>query len=291
MSTLALDDYSFDSMHQPFLEIVDIIKFDLTAIGIDCLREKLVEIEPYNVRLLAEKVETEAEAEQCLEMGFDLFQGYYFSRPKIVTGKKISSNQIAVVELANKMHQANADIPSLTELISHDVALSYKLLRYVNSAMYGFKRQITSIGEAVFVLGLDTLVRLVHVIMAGSFDEGKSHVLEDALVRGLMCEAMAVEEGREADKGTYFMVGLFSRLDALLGIPLEEALRELPLAEDARAALLNGSGELGKVLAAVVDYCEGNIKDLSGGTIQSKRLMGFYLDVVPEARQYLQVNI
>ena len=143
--TLALDDYIFEPEHEPFLKIVDIIKLDVADIGIDSLREKIAQLKPYNVKLLAEKVETQHEVEQCLGMGFDLFQGYYFSRPKLVSGKKISPNQVAVVELAAKLRQKNIDVDSLFGPISRDVTLSYKLLRYVNSAMYSFEREITSI--------------------------------------------------------------------------------------------------------------------------------------------------
>jgi len=289
--TLALDDYVFDPMHEPFLKIVDIIKLDVLDIGIEQLGAKVAQLKKYNVKLLAEKVETESEAEQCLAMGFDLFQGYYFSYPKIVSGKKISGNQIAIVELANKLHQSNVEVSKLTELISHDVALSYKLLRYVNSAMYSFEREITSIDETVFILGLDTLVRLVHVVMAGNFSEDNGHILESALVRALMCEALAVELGKKPEKGTYFMMGLFSRLDALLGVPLHSALEELPIGDDVRQALLDGSGELGKVLNMVVDYCEGSFTDEAlAMPVDSKRLMEFYLDVVPIAREYVQFS-
>ena len=189
------------------------------------------------------------------------------------------------------MHQANIEVSKLTELISHDVALSYKLLRYVNSAMYSFEREITSIDETVFILGLDTLVRLVHVVMAGSFSEDNGHILESALVRALMCAALAVELGKKSEKGTYFMMGLFSRLDALLGIPLHSALEELPIGDDVKRALLDGYGELGKVLNMVIDYCEGSLTDVALiESVDSKRLMEFYLDVVPLARQYVQFS-
>jgi EAL and modified HD-GYP domain-containing signal transduction protein len=289
--TLALDDYIFDPVHEPFLKIVDIIKLDVADIGIEQLSTKIAQLKQYNVKLLAEKVETESEAEQCLAMGFDLFQGYYFSYPKIVSGRKISGSQIAIVELANKLHQPNVEVSKLTELISHDVALSYKLLRYVNSAMYSFEREITSIDETVFILGLDTLVRLVHVVMAGSFSEDSGHILESALVRALMCEALAVELGKKTEKATYFMVGLFSRLDALLGIPLHGALEELPISEEVKQALLDGSGELGNVLNMVIDYCEGSLTDdVLTTPVDSKRLMEFYLDVVPLAREYVQFS-
>ncbi|PCJ35573.1 MAG: hypothetical protein COA75_10485 [Cellvibrionales bacterium] len=286
--TLALDDYIFDPTHEPFLNIVDIIKLDVADIGIDQLSEKISQLKQYNAKLLAEKVETEREARECLAMGFDLFQGYYFAHPKIVSGRKISGNQIATVELANKLHQPNVEVSKLTELISHDVALSYKLLRYVNSAMYGFEREITSIDETVFILGLDTLVRLVHVVMAGSFSEDNAHILESALVRALMCESLALDLGKKSDRGTYFMMGLFSHLDALLGVPLDEALAELPIGDDVKQALLEGTGELGDVLSMVIDYCEGNLADIA--TLDSARLMKFYLDVVPMARQYVQLS-
>jgi EAL and modified HD-GYP domain-containing signal transduction protein len=288
--TLALDDYNFDPWHQPYLKIVDIIKIDVADIGIDQLSQKMTQLKKFNVKLLAEKVETEDEVERCLAMGFDLFQGYYFSYPKIVTGRKINSHQIAIVELATKFNQPNVSIKELTELVSHDVALSYKLLRYVNSAMYGFSGEITSIDETVFILGLDTLMRLVYVVMAGRLSENNTDILESALVRALMCEALAIELGKKSEKGAYFMTGLFSRLDALLGISLEDALEELPIDEDIKQALLEGSGELGNALRMTVNYCEGDISELSTTDVASKRLMDFYLHVVPMARQYVEFS-
>ena len=141
--TLALDDYNFDPWHEPYLNVVDIIKLDVADIGVDRLSHKMTQLKQYNVKLLAEKVETEKEAQQCLAMGFDLFQGYYFSYPKIVTGRKISGNQIAIVELANKFHQPNVSVEELTELVSHDVALSYKLLRYVISPAKPYIAELT----------------------------------------------------------------------------------------------------------------------------------------------------
>ncbi|OUS05203.1 hypothetical protein A9Q90_06865 [Gammaproteobacteria bacterium 54_18_T64] len=288
--TLALDDYIFDPLHEPFLKIVDIIKLDVADIGIEQVRKKISRLKRYDVKLLAEKVETQHEVEQCMAMGFDFFQGYYFSRPKIISGKKISANQIAVVELAAQLREKDVDVDSLFDTISRDVTLSYKILRYVNSAMYSFEREITSINEALTILGLDTLARLVHVVMAGSFSQDNGDVLESALVRALMCEALAPELCQKQERGTYFMVGLFSRLDALLGIPLADALKELPLGDTVKLALLDGSGELGEVLTTVVDYCEGRITNLSAASVDLKRLMDSYLEVVPVARQYIELT-
>ncbi|OUS13711.1 hypothetical protein A9Q89_01695 [Gammaproteobacteria bacterium 53_120_T64] len=288
--TLALDDYVFAPEHEPFLKIVDIIKIDVADIGLETLGHRIAELQQYDARLLAEKVETKREVEQCLAMGFELFQGYYFSRPKVVSGKKMSANHIALVELAAKLSNKNVDVDSLFDTISRDVSLSYKLLRYVNSAMYSFKREITSIDEALTILGLNTLTRLVQVVMAGSFRQDNGDILESALVRALMCEALALELYPRSERGTYFMVGLFSRLDALLGMPLADALAELPLGDAVKYALLDGSGELGEVLTTVVDYCEGRIANLTAVPVAPKRLMDLYLEVVPMARQYIEFS-
>jgi len=166
--TLALDDYVFQQHLEPFLEIADIIKVDIAACGLEGLSERVAQLRAYDVELLAEKVETAAEMQTCRDLGFNYFQGYHLSRPKVVSGRELVGNQSATVKFLSNLHRTDVTTDELAALIQQDVAISYKLLRYLNSAMYGLNREIESIRDAIVMLGVDALVKLVNLVAVGS---------------------------------------------------------------------------------------------------------------------------
>lgn len=286
--TLALDDYIFDEHLEPFLNIADIIKLDVMALGIEKLEEKIVELRPYNRKLLAEKVETEAEFLLCQRLGFDYFQGYYFCRPQIITGRKLEGNQLALLELMQKLAQPDISVEELSGLVELDIALSYRLLRYVNSALYGFQREISSIREAVVMLGLDALIRLVNMIVVSGFGNDRQDICLATLQRGRMCEEIAIRMGRAKDAPTYFMAGIFSNLDALLGIPLKELVEQLPLSMDVKLALTTHQGELGELLHAVTLYEQGDYLGMQTSGADLQMIVDCYLVAVRWADQAMQ---
>lgn len=162
--TLALDDYAFEEHLEPFLEIADIIKVDISASGLENLSEQVAQLRAYDVELLAEKIETEAEVQTCRDLGFRYFQGYYFSRPEVVSGRNVATDQLATVQWLSELNYADVTADQLADLIQQDDAISDKLLRYLNSAMYSFNREIESVRDAFVVLGLEALVKLVKLV-------------------------------------------------------------------------------------------------------------------------------
>ena len=278
--TLALDDYVFEQHLEPFLEIADIIKIDIMASGMDGMAERVVELQAYNVELLAEKVETAEEAQVCRDLGFKYFQGYYFSRPKIVSGKKITGNQLATMQLMSELNRADVTTEELAALIQQDIAISYKLLRYVNSAMYSFNREIESIRDAIVVLGMKALVKLVNMVAIGSMGEINDEAYRTAMFRARMCEAMAQEAGHKTDAPTYFLVGLFSNLDALLGVPMPDVLDMLPLADEIKQALLDHTGGYGETLATVIAYEQDDFDNLDSGELDPQQIVDCYIKAI-----------
>lgn len=275
--TLALDDYVFDEHLTPFLELADIIKVDVMAAGVAVLEQKSTDLGRYQVRLLAEKVETREEVELCRRLGFELYQGYYYCKPQVVTGRKIEGNQLALLEVMQKLTNPKVTVEELAELIQRDVALSYKLLRYVNSAMYAFSRVISSVREAVVILGLNTLIKVVNMILIGGLGQNNQELYRATVLRGRMCEELAIRLGRKEESATYFMAGLFSNLDALLGIPMAELIEQLPLSETVKQALAEGRGELGEVLQLVIGYERGADHLLRGEALPAREIVDCYL--------------
>ena len=277
---LALDDYVFEPHMEPFLALADIIKLDIMQLGLDGLAEKVEKLRPHNVRLLAEKVETAEEVGACRQLGFDYFQGYYFSRPKIVSGRQITGNQIAVMQMLTLLNDPNVDTDELSELVQQDIAVSYKLLRYMNSAMYSFSREIESIREAIVMLGQSALVKLVNMVAIGNMEDINNEAYRTAMFRARMCETIALELGHKQDVSSFFLVGLFSNLDALLGVSMDSVLKMLPLADDIRLALTEQRGRYGETLACVLAYEGANIAELQNPIIDNQLIVDCYIKAI-----------
>ncbi len=278
--TLALDDYVFEEHLEPFLELADIIKIDIMASGVDTLADRVSELARYKVELLAEKVETEDEVRICRELGFAYFQGYYFAKPKVVSGKKITGNQLATMQLVSELNRADVTVDELTDLTQQDIAISYKLLRYVNSAMYSFNREIDSIRDAIVVLGMNTLVKLVNMVAIGSMGGVNGDDYRSAMFRARMCERLAIATGKKDESASYFLVGLFSSLDRLLGVPMEEVLVMLPLADDIKMAISDHSGRYGEILAAVLAYELDDFDNLADSSLDPQQVIDCYVEAI-----------
>ena len=235
------------------LAIADILRIDVRAVAKENLRGHAASLRREGLKLLASKVETYEEFEFCRELGFELYQGFFLSRPRIVQGKALQHRQLGVLELLSKLHDPTVTIDEIETLLQKDVSASYKLLRYVNSVALGTSRKIDSIRRAIVLVGLQSVRTLVTLIAMGGIP-GKPHALMiTAMVRARMCEELGAALKAEEPR-TYFVVGLFSVLDALLDCPMQEVLGSLPLSEEVNAALLDYQGLLGRALSTVLAY-------------------------------------
>jgi EAL and modified HD-GYP domain-containing signal transduction protein len=276
---IALDDFVFQENSIALLPISNFVKVDLRNISQSSLDERLYSLRRFNVRLLAEKVETYEEFEFCRQRGFDYFQGHFFARPNIMAQRKVPMNRVAIFRLLAKLCDPNVGPSEVVSIIGEDLALSYKLLRYINSAWMSLPRKIDSITHAVRLIGTERIRTLANLIMLSGMDEKPSELMTMSMIRAKMCESVALALDRR-DKEVCFTVGLLSILDAFLDCTMEEALAMLPLSDHIRAALLTQEGEPGTILKGVLLYEKGDWAALDSTGIRAEILRDAYLQSV-----------
>jgi EAL and modified HD-GYP domain-containing signal transduction protein len=276
--TIALDDFVCHDSKRPMVELADIIKIDVMELQGNLLAEQVKKLRPMGVKLLAEKVETPEEFEYCKALGFDYFQGYFFCKPNIVKGDHTPTSRMAIMQLLTRVQDPDLDISELQNLISRDVSLSYRILRYINSAHFSLGKKIESMQQAINLLGLNTIKTWVTILAMSSIDDKPYELILTALIRARMCETLASKLTLTPEHA--FTVGLFSALDAFLDKPLDKILATLPLADDLHIALLRHHGELGKLLGLVLNYERGEWQEIPDLQFDIKTLRTNYLDAL-----------
>ncbi|QEP43953.1 HDOD domain-containing protein [Ectothiorhodospiraceae bacterium BW-2] len=255
--TLALDDFIYRPEFDPFLELAHIVKLEVMNLSKTELAARIAPLKKFKVKLLAEKVETQQEYQDCLELGFSMFQGYFLCKPQLVEGRRLAPNKMVLLNLMSKVQNPDIEMGQLEELIVQDVSLSYRLLKLINSANFGLRHEIESIAMALSLLGLKAVRNWVSLIMLSHVDDKPPELLKIAIFRARLCEQIGklVIPNQIAQ---CFTVGLFSLLEAMMDQPLKELLQELPLANDIKLALLDPRVNLqGNILQLVVLYESG----------------------------------
>jgi EAL and modified HD-GYP domain-containing signal transduction protein len=276
---IALDDFVFDQKSFAFLPLCDFVKVDLRQIDRSTMERELPALRQRNLKLLAEKVESYEEYEFCKSLGFEYFQGYFFCQPNMLAKKKIPVNRVAVFQLLARLQDPNVAPSDLISIISNDLSLSYKLMRYINSAYFALPKKIESLHHAVRLVGTDRIRMLADLIMLASLGDKPSELTVTALVRARMCESIASMLGFK-NKEAFFTVGLFSCLDAFLDCDMAEALQSLPLSDEMKNALLHRSGLMGKVLSCVLFYENARWERLDVLRLDREKLRAAYLDSI-----------
>src|SRR3954447_12553956 len=253
--TFALDDFWWSAEREPALAYADIVKIDVlnrddadVAADVELLR-------PYNVTLLAEKVETREDFDRCASLGFKLFQGYFFCKPETMSARGVAPNRAALLQLVAALQDPEIAFPELERLISYDVALSYRLLRYINSAFFGLRREVDSIGRALALLGLENVKRWSTLTIFAGIDEKPREVIVTGLTRARFCELAGPKHFDLKQPDPLFTLGLFSVIDALMAAPVAEVLPKIPFPPVMPDALVNGARKKGALPDAAV-RCE-----------------------------------
>jgi EAL and modified HD-GYP domain-containing signal transduction protein len=250
---IALDDFVYHDSWRPLIEIADIIKLDVLNMEVKQVEECVRLLRPFNTRLLAEKIETTEQYTFLKGLDFDYYQGYFLSKPTIVEGKRAPTCKISILQLLAKLMQREPVHSEIESLIAQDVALSYKILRFINASCFSLSRKIESIKEAIVYLGLNNIRRFASMIAMAGFNDQPHEILLTALIRARMCESLA-QAADYSDTETFFTLGLFSTLDIMLAMPMSAVVSELPLGEELEQALLNNGGDLGEALACTKAY-------------------------------------
>ena len=274
----AIDDFKFQEQLMPFLPFCSFIKVDLRAVDRSLLTRELPSMRSLPMKLLAEKVETTDEFEFCLKNGFDYFQGFYFCKPKIISATTMPANRLTVCRLLAKLHQPDVSIKEVESLIGEDPSLSYRILRYINSAAIAMPRKIESIQQAVRMVGLDHIRTLSSLVLLFSMDDKPRELIKTSVVRARMCQLLG--EGPTHDHGSYFTMGLFSTLDAFLNCSMQNALEHLPLSDEIREGLLHGEGPHGRILSAVLAFEQADWEKLDKLGIEAQRVANACFEAV-----------
>ena len=265
---IALDDYIYNPAHKPVVEIADLIKIDLMALSQREVIEHVKVLRQFSAKLLAEKIETMEEFEFCQKLGFDYFQGYFLSKPRIVSSKSLPTNKLAVLNLLAVLQNPNSETEELEEAISFDVSMSYKILKLINSAFFNLTRKIESIHQAIVIIGRNQLRSWASMMALASLDDRPSEVIHIAMIRAKMCELLA-EQAKLGQIEKFFTVGLFSALDILMGREIPELIEPLPLSEEVVDALLQRKGDLGEALDCVLAYEQSDFDNVSFKDLES----------------------
>jgi EAL and modified HD-GYP domain-containing signal transduction protein len=283
---LALDDVGDTEQVAPTLRgVVDIVKLDLKLIPADKLAGIIGYFKRWSVQILAEKIDNPTQAQQCRDLGVDLFQGYYFARPETLKGKRADPSKAALLRLLSQI-LGDSSIQQLEEELKQHPNLTLNLLRVINSAAFGAGRKITSVKQCVVILGRQQLQRWVQLLLyaAGPGQTLGSPLFHTAAVRAMVMERLAAAENAadRAYQDQAFMVGILSLLDVLLSIDMTGVLDELNVADEVRTALLSRGGPVGRLLKlveskeandyAAVEQILSSLKGVTSGTLMEVEL-------------------
>ncbi len=254
--TLALDDFVYHRRFEPFLEIADIVKIDVRLTPLGTLTRTLNLLSRHKVKLLAEKVESLGEFERSKQLGFSYFQGYFFCKPERIGIKELSTAKVTLIRLLAEIAKKSTSIERLRAIISTDVAITYKLMRFMNSAYFYRLQEVKSVEQAVAFLGQKELRRfLMLIIIAELSTEKPDELVTVVLVRAKLCEILGEKCGlTDNDVSNLFVMGLFSLLDAMLDSTMEDVVGRLPLSDTLKAALLHRKNEYAKFLDIAIAF-------------------------------------
>lgn len=279
--TLALDDYIHQPVWRHFYPFIDIIKIDFLNCEVDTIHSIIEEIKPYpHIKLLAEKVETYEKYQLALDLGFTYFQGFFFSKPEMVQSKTLPPSEIALAELLYETSTVEVNLKKITDVFERDVNLSYKLLRYSNSAAFKRRAEISTIKQALIVLGAAEIKKFLSLLFAAQVAGDKpAELIRLSLTRARFTELLAINHSKLKDTGMAFLTGMMSLMDAILDEDMESVMNKLPLSNDIKLALLEDQGLLAQYLRLVKLYEQANWQ----GANAIKDELGLTAGKVPDA--------
>lgn len=253
--TIALDDFVYDPSLEPLLGIADIVKFDFLLTPIDTLHKTLYKLSRHKLKYLAEKVESYDEFVQAGKLGFAYFQGYFFCRPEKIRIREIDSSKISLVRLLAEVNQKTTTLRKIAEIVSRDVALAYKLLRYINSSYFYRLKRIDSVAHAITYLGENELRRFIILVLISQLASDKpGELVRLAVVRGKMAELLTLNSPLRDRADEIFLLGLFSLLEAMLDTTTDYICTQVSLSDNIKDALVSGSGPYAPFLDTVISY-------------------------------------
>ena len=245
----------FTQTLEPLLPLVDFVKIDFRETT-EMDRRALVEkLSPRGIKMVAEKVETRSGLQQASEMGYTYFQGYFFSKPEIVVAQDLPGYKLNYLRVLQAVNQPEINLVELENIIKLEASLTYKLLRYLNSAFFGFRTEIRSIHHALALLGEEELKKWASLIaMAAMGADKPPELVVSVIVRAVFCESLAPRIGMMNRSNDLFLLGMMSLIDAVLDRPLPEILEKMPISHEVKEALLGVENRCRDVYETVIAY-------------------------------------
>ncbi|HWF14474.1 MAG TPA: HDOD domain-containing protein [Candidatus Acidoferrales bacterium] len=252
---IALDDFVDSAKWAPLVALADIIKVDFRLTGITEQREIVSRYASKKIKMLAEKVETQQEFAAGMQMGYSLFQGYFFCHPEMMSHRGLPSFKLTYVELLRAATAPEFNIQELAVKIKYEPSLTFRLLRYLNSAFFGLRGEIHSVQHALSLLGERELRKWIAVVSVGVLAEGKpDELMTVPLIRSRFCELLARLAHIPGDANDLFLMGLLSLMDAILDQPIESILKEMPVRGEIKDALLHQKGLYWQLLEITIAH-------------------------------------
>ena len=247
------------------------------------------------VAFLAEKVETPDEFRQACDLGYRYFQGYFFARPEVVQGRDIAPARMNLLLMMAEVNRDDVAMERVERYVMGDVSISYKLLRYINSAYFRRVQEISSLHQALMLLGEHEVRRFVSLVAAARLSEGKpSELIRTAIVRARLCELLGRVAAERKGGAELFMLGLFSLIDAMLDNSMERLVGALPVPERIKQALVHDTGELAAYLHLVRAYERMDGPKITAASarlgIDAERIPGLYLEAVGWGSGYDEID-
>lgn len=284
---IALDDFMYREEIIPLIRIADIIKVDVLNLNRSQITEQIAPLSGvFKGKLLAEKIEDRNQFNNCVELGFDYFQGFFLNKPDPFKGQTMTENKTHLLRLLAELNDNDAPMAKIEEIILQIPKLSYRILRLTNSVAFYTGKKIDSLMDAIKQLGLVQIRNWIVLLLLASLDDVEPDLLERTLIRAKMCESLAKSLGYINSHQAY-TTGILSTLDAILNEPMASLLAKIQLSEVLNEALLYHTGPLGRVLKFTIDYEEANFKQLKHAGIDSSDLVNSYLEGIQYANTIL----
>ncbi len=282
---IALDDFGVNDPREALTDLADIIKVDLRATPAADAAAMVKRYGPWRCRMLAEKVETREEFNSTKEDGFLYFQGYFFRRPEILTAHEIPANQLNYLRMLTAVSQPELDVRLIENLVKGEASLCYRLLCYLNSAVFGFAAEIHTVRHALSILGEREVRRWIRLVATLGAGQGKaSDLVLAALVRARFCELLSPKIQR--GDSDLFLMGMLSLMDTILEIPMRQVLDKVPIDQESKAVLLGGASPLQPFYQLMLAQESGDWNAASGLTTQLHLSEGDVADAYWQAMQW-----
>ncbi len=284
--TLVLDGFNLHAKSGELLKLADMVKVDFQTTGVAELGKGAAFLKESGKKLLAKEVKTARDFKTAMDCGFDYCQGYFFCEPTIVKGRRLSTTKMQNLRLIQEVYKTEMDVDRMEEIIGQDPTLTYKLMRFINSPAFSLRFPISSIRQAIALLGQKELLKWVSLVALRNVGYDKpDELVVTAVSRAKFCETMALQARLKDRSNELFLTGLFSLLDVFLGQPMEELLTDLPLAEEVKQALRGEEGIYGKILGLALLYEKGDFDQaltiaVSDYQLEPLQAMLCYLDAL-----------